>query len=79
MNLIRLLLIAAIFWLVFSLVKRWLRQNAAPRRKSTPPSGHERMVKCVYCGLHVPESEAVREGDLTYCSIEHRNAHAPRG
>lgn len=80
MNLIRLLLIAVLVWLAYSVLRRWLKSTSA--RRNQPPAssgGQERMVKCVYCGLHVPESEAVREGALTYCSKEHRNAHSPRG
>ena len=29
------------------------------------------MVKCQYCGLHIPEKEAIRKGDNIFCSLEH--------
>ena len=32
----------------------------------------EQMVPCAHCGLHVPESEAVRGGGSVYCCDEHR-------
>lgn len=76
MNLIRLLVIAAVIWLAFILFKRWLAGKTPPR----PSSGdhpQERMVKCAYCGVHVPESQALRSGDQTFCSPEHRDAHRP--
>jgi len=82
MNLIRLILLAVLFWLAFSVIKRWLQQHSARQRTpsaSAKAVAQERMVKCVYCGLHVPESEAVRSNGLNYCSIEHRDAHSPRG
>lgn len=32
---------------------------------------NNKMVKCQYCGLHIPESEAIRKGDTIFCSLEH--------
>lgn len=32
----------------------------------------ERMVECAHCGVHIPESEGVREGGHFFCSDEHR-------
>lgn len=32
----------------------------------------ERMLECEHCGVHIPESEGVYEGDTFYCSEEHR-------
>lgn len=29
------------------------------------------MVKCQHCGLHIPEKEAIKKGDNTFCSLEH--------
>jgi uncharacterized protein len=74
MNLIRLLVIAAVIWLAYVLFKRWLEGKKPPR---PGPDGRpqERMVKCDHCGVHVPESQALRSGDQTYCSPEHRDAH----
>lgn len=76
MNLIRLLVIVAIVWLAFVLFKRWLAGKNQPR---SGPDGkpQERMVKCAYCGVHVPESQALRRGEQTFCSPEHRDAHRP--
>jgi uncharacterized protein len=30
------------------------------------------MVRCDYCGLHVPENEALLSDGRRYCSQEHR-------
>lgn len=76
MNLIRLLVIAAVVWLAYVLFKRWLAEKQSPRRGEEPRS-QERMVKCAYCGVHVPESQALRNGNHSYCSPEHRDAHHP--
>ena len=29
------------------------------------------MVKCLHCGLHIPEKEAIKQGDKVFCSLEH--------
>ena len=29
------------------------------------------MVKCQQCGLHIPEKEAIKQGDKIFCSLEH--------
>lgn len=76
MNLIRLLLIATVVWLAYALFKRWLA-GKPPRPKNGTPPVQERMVKCAYCNLHIPESQALHRGHLTYCSPEHRDAHRP--
>lgn len=29
------------------------------------------MVKCQTCGLHIPDKEAIKQGDNIFCSLEH--------
>ncbi len=76
MNLIRIIVIAAVIWLAYVLFKRWLagKTQSPPGTSSRP---QERMVKCAYCGVHIPESQALRNGANSYCSPEHRDAHRP--
>jgi len=31
----------------------------------------KQMVKCEKCGLYIPEKEAFKQGDRTFCSLEH--------
>jgi uncharacterized protein len=38
----------------------------------------ERMVGCDHCGVHVPESEGVRDGEAFFCCDEHRRLGARR-
>ncbi|AYH45484.1 PP0621 family protein [Azoarcus sp. DN11] len=38
----------------------------------------ERMVGCDHCGIHVPESEGVRDGDRFFCCEEHRRLGVQR-
>lgn len=39
----------------------------------------ERMVACDHCGVHFPESEAVKAGGGVFCSEAHRQAGPRRG
>lgn len=72
---------------VVVLVLWWLRRerlerqadNAQAKAKSggrnsqTPhPALPTRMVRCAYCGTHLPESEAVKGGQGHYCDHDHR-------
>ncbi|MFN3712607.1 MAG: PP0621 family protein [Alcanivoracaceae bacterium] len=70
MGLIRLIILAALIWLVWRILRQTL---LAPRQP--PPSADnnpQKMVRCAQCDVHVPLSEAVREGERAFCSDEHR-------
>jgi hypothetical protein len=45
-------------------------QAHGPAPTDTPVA----MIRCRHCGLYLPGNEAVRQGDSSYCSIEHRDA-----
>lgn len=82
MGLLRLLIIALIFWIVFGAIKEWLGAAQQRARQSSPrptAAKSERMVKCARCGLHVPESEALRAAGRFYCSAAHRDARDRHG
>jgi len=42
------------------------------RRDAGESARPELMRACAHCGLHVPESEGVRDGDTFFCCDEHR-------
>lgn len=72
MNLLRIILILLAIWLIAGVVRRMLRQrNGQSRRRSRELDAHS-MVRCAHCGLHIPETEALRDGELFFCSTEHR-------
>jgi uncharacterized protein len=66
---LRLVIILIGLWLVLTLIKRALASHRKP-----PPDkpATAKMVACAHCGVHIPESEAVRDGDRHYCSEAHR-------
>ncbi|MFH1989591.1 MAG: PP0621 family protein [Pseudomonadota bacterium] len=61
--------LAAVWWV-------WSKRHSAAgtetseRREPAP----EKMVTCVHCGVHLPESEGIVDGDRVYCSEAHRLA-----
>ena len=67
-QLIRLIIILFGLWLVLRIIKRALasRENN-PSRKPSITS----MVACAYCGLHLPESDAIQKDGKHYCCEEH--------
>lgn len=75
----RLLFFAAVVAVVYLLLKsyrsRAAGQNAHAR---TDHAGHaEDMVRCIYCGVHLPKSESILAGGKYYCCEAHRLAHQP--
>jgi len=66
-----------LFVLAAILVYLFLKSS---KRRSGPRGGAEnprerapeRMVVCAHCGVHLPESEAVRQAERFFCCDEHR-------
>lgn len=56
--------IALVYWLL-----RSFRSKADTG--NLPPSGED-MVCCARCGVHLPRSECITEGDNCYCCEAHR-------
>ncbi|WP_312940307.1 PP0621 family protein [Stutzerimonas balearica] len=71
MGLLRLL-----FWIAIIAAAVWLWRRVFRK----PPAGNAQaaevtMVRCAHCGVHVPQSKALRAADAWYCS----QAHLERG
>lgn len=63
--LLLILALLAVWWLA----KGFRRKDAA---KDAPEAAPEQMVTCSQCGLYLPQSEAIAEGDKFFCCAEHR-------
>lgn len=61
----------------FLLLKR-RAEAARAQNDAAPQGGPQRIVSCDRCGVHVPETEAIAEGDRHYCCEAHRD-EARRG
>lgn len=66
----RLIFLFAIAAVIYLLLKSYRKADPAGKQTSA-----EDMVRCAHCGVHLPVSESVREGDLYFCSAAHRDAH----
>ena len=67
------LVLVALAIVAVVLILRHLARRSGPSRRS-PPKVNVDMVRCAYCGLHLPRSEAIDSGDEFFCSKEHREA-----
>jgi uncharacterized protein len=66
----RLIFLFAIAAVVYLLIKSYRKDAGAGKREQA-----EDMVRCAHCGVHLPVSESVRDGELYFCSPAHRDAH----
>ena len=69
MGLFRLLLIIALVWLAWRLLKSTLLANRGGDSRDNLEA--PRMVRCAKCGLHVPENESVADQGNHFCSRAH--------
>ena len=72
-----------LFWVVvlaigfgaYRLYQVMERKSAQARRERPDPEApRELIMRCEHCGVHVPASEAITDGDRVYCSEAHRQA-----
>jgi uncharacterized protein len=74
------------FLLVFAvvMVAFWVwRNNRLPDERQSSvhrkrPAGPAIMVACLQCGMHLPETEAIKGRDGSYCCTEHREQREGR-
>lgn len=67
-----LVLLAVSFYIVKLIKTRLdepLKKLKQGRQEKEDASGS--MLKCLHCGLHIPENEAIKQGDKVFCSLEH--------
>jgi uncharacterized protein len=71
MNMLRALIALLLLFLAGRVLGRLLRPGHGARspRDNVPVT---RMLRCARCGTFVPAGDAVTEGELDFCSEEHR-------
>jgi uncharacterized protein len=79
MGFIRFLLLVLAGAILWRLIKQFQNDKLSePKKESipqTPPQKNDGiMVRCHYCGLHLPENEALRVGKVWYCCDAHQSA-----
>ncbi|WP_024326516.1 PP0621 family protein [Thioalkalivibrio sp. AKL19] len=79
----RLLLLIVAIVAVF-LAVRTLVRSSGNRKQVSQGERPERLkeggavIRCAFCGVHVPEAEAYRDGDRLYCSRQHAEVDRSR-
>lgn len=75
-NLLIFILVLIVVWWVRRALQRPRGGDGQSRSggwsQRTRSGGPERMLECEHCGVHIPESEGLYDGDTFYCSEEHR-------
>lgn len=66
--LIVVVVVAGLFWW---LLARPRKASARSRKAATPTVA---FVACAHCGVHLPDSDAVMDGQKAYCSEAHKLA-----
>ena len=73
------MIIKLLVWLIiatvgYHLIKRMVRSITHKPKKNSV--ANEAMVKCRHCGIHIPKSQAIDDGeDHHFCSVDHRQAY----
>ena len=77
----KIILLALAVWLLVVIARQYLRninrsqQNDSQDNAPAGSNNHgQSMVKCLYCGTHVPVAEAIVAGNAHYCSQAHCDA-----
>ena len=65
-----------VYWVLKSYGRGIDRRDAPP-----PAKPGEDMVRCAFCGVHLPRSESITTRGMFYCTPEHQREHdrAPGG
>ncbi len=66
--------VVAVYLLLKSYRRRTIGQDASAGTESRRA---EDMVRCLYCGVHLPKSESIVADGKFYCCEAHRQAHQP--
>lgn len=72
----RLLLVLVIFFVIYLLLKSYRKQIRKEELPSEESVHAQDMVRCVYCGVHLPKHESLLIQDKYFCSEAHRRAHS---
>lgn len=68
----RLLFIIILFVVSYLVIKSFLSKLEKNKKIGQQQrTDKTKMLKCEECGLHIPEHEAIRQGDHVFCSLEH--------
>ena len=74
MPIIRIIIAVFLIWLALRLYKSFRKKLSDSRSgEAKPAKSGEKMQQCAYCGLHIPQKEAIKAGSHYYCSRDHEH------
>ena len=68
------LLLALVIVVVYGLYRAHKRKAGRSSWRAGGAAAED-MVRCAQCGVHLPRSESLMNGELFYCTPEHRRLH----
>ena len=75
MNPVRLIVLALVVWLTVLLLRRLLRPTLPKQSSQNTAQGEHKdyaqMVRCQYCGLHIPKASAYVHDQHYFCNEDH--------
>lgn len=75
MMIVRLIILTALIGLIIFAYRKLTGIGQSAGQQAPQPSS---MKKCAHCGVHLPETDAVKHDDLFFCSPEHKSAFLER-
>lgn len=76
--LIRLIIFAVLFFAglkLYRMYREWKQEREELLESDDEAVGDDQMVRCTWCKVHVPESEALRDRGEWFCSSAHRDRY----
>jgi len=73
-----LIALALLVWIAWFMLKNYLAKQRRSQSGAAPKRISGKIVKCRTCDLHLPEADAVRDGDDWFCSQSHRQTWLER-
>lgn len=70
-QILKIALILFCLWLVLRLIKNALGRHKPPAPTQLPAAD---MLRCDYCGVYLPRTEAITDRTKVYCTPEHADA-----
>ncbi len=81
MSITKILLLLFVIWLGWKIYKFYKRYQTfkkileqSMKEQPNPLSVPSALCQCAHCGVHLPENEALFDGQTPYCCIEHKRA-----
>lgn len=75
---IRLIIFAVLFFAglkLYRMYREWKLEREELVDSDAPGGQGGHMVRCTYCNVHLPESDALRERGEWFCSTTHRDKY----